>query len=104
MIVTIVILQQILKTTKETIDLQFACHSNKLAGGDSPPKELPMLRATQLTIALLTSSMCALPCAAQGGNYRGAPAGWPAYANGAYPAYQANYGNGPAYYVARPAT
>ena len=39
---------------------------------------------------------------AQGGDYRGAATGWPAYTNGTYAAgYPANYGVGPTYYVAR---
>jgi hypothetical protein len=42
---------------------------------------------------------------AQGGDYRGAASGWPAYTNGTYAAgYPANYGVGPTYYVARPVT
>src|SRR5436305_6747661 len=53
-------------------------------------------------IALLLSSLVAAMPAAMGADYRGAPTGWPTYANGAYAAnYPANYSGG-AYYVARP--
>ena len=57
-----------------------------------------LIRAIELFIA----SLCALASPASAGDYRGAAAGWPAYANGTYAAnYPANYAAAP-YYVARP--
>src|SRR5881227_3602047 len=57
-----------------------------------------LIRAIELFIA----SLCALASTASAGDYRGAAAGWPAYANGTYAAnYPANYAAAP-YYVARP--
>jgi hypothetical protein len=52
-------------------------------------------------LAIAAQSIAAGP--ANGADYRGMTAGWPAYANGYYAAnYPTNSGAGPAYYVARP--
>ncbi len=57
------------------------------------------------TVSGLIAAALACGATASGADYRGAAAGWPTYANGAYAAnYPANYGNGAAYYVARPMT
>src|SRR4051794_11425930 len=56
-------------------------------------------------IGLFITAQLVLGSSASGGDYRGMTAGWPSYANGYYAAsYPANYGAGPAYYVARPVT
>src|SRR5438876_7610973 len=53
--------------------------------------------------AVFLVAIAVLARSAAGGDYRGMTAGWPNYANGYYAAnYPANYGAGPAYYVARP--
>src|SRR5437868_10469968 len=58
-----------------------------------------LIRAIELVLAAQFAASIA-----QGGDYRGATSGWPAYSNGTYAAnYPANYGVGPTYYVARPA-
>ena len=47
-----------------------------------------LIRAIELFIA----SLCALAQTASAADYRGAPAGWPTYANGTYAAnYPSNY-------------
>src|SRR6185369_4120763 len=59
-----------------------------------------LIRAIELVLAAQF-----VASVAQGGDYRGAASGWPAYSNGTYAAnYPANYGVGPTYYVARPVT
>lgn len=63
-----------------------------------------MIRGTQVIKTLIASMLTVLACSAQGADYRGAAAGWPAYPNGAYPANHVNAASGPAYYVARPTT
>src|SRR5258707_15013376 len=61
------------------------------------------LLTTAIGLVIAAQLTAALP--ASGGDYRGMTAGWPTYANGYYAAnYPANYGAGPAYYVARPVT
>src|SRR5687767_3787279 len=63
-----------------------------------------MSRAPKTIASAFTIAICCAACSAPAADYRGMTAGWPTYANGTYPAYQVNYGGGPAYYVARPAT
>jgi hypothetical protein len=60
-------------------------------------------RGSGLALLLAAAIGPALTPSAHAGGYRGMTAGWPSYANGYYAAaYPANYGVGPAYYVARP--
>src|SRR5437764_5792424 len=62
-----------------------------------------MLRQLSIIVGLATAVLSAATPAAQAADYRGTAPGWPTYANGYTPAnYPANYGAGPAYYVARP--
>src|SRR5262245_37113016 len=101
---TTVIRSQIDKTTQETVaSASRDCSNERSAALRSPQRKFSMsgrilIRAIELFIA----SLCALVSTASAGDYRGASAGWPTYANGTYAAgYPANYASG-AYYVARP--
>jgi hypothetical protein len=88
-----------LRTNQETVDEVCAARSNDLwRGARRQGGSLSMLG--RLIITLFTA---AVGSAAVAADYRGMPAGWPAYANGYYAAnYPAGYATGPGYYVARP--
>jgi hypothetical protein len=91
-----------LKKTQETVDVSGHPRSNEvLAATIARRGEAVMLRPLVLVSLASLLALGATPAQAQSGAYRGMPAGWPAYSNGYYAAYQP-YGAAQPYTTARP--